>query len=108
MRDYDILFILKPHLGDDTYKELVDQFQNWINKHQGNVHFVTPQGVRDLPATFKKYTSGYFVHAQFQATPKTLTEVKQRMKVNENFVRYLIVDLKSITPRKEKELVKSE
>ncbi len=96
MRDYEILFILKPNLGDDKNTEMVKQFENWISSSEGEISKLDIWGLKDLASTFQKFTKGYFVLCEFKGTPKTLNEIKQRIGVNENFIRYLLVRLESV------------
>lgn len=102
MKEYEILFIIKPNLSEDRYKEIIENFKIWITKNEGEIIAIKPWGIKDLPKTFKKFTKGYFVESQFKATSKTLDALNKNIRVTEDIVRELIVTLESITNPKPK------
>ncbi|MGE4170479.1 MAG: 30S ribosomal protein S6 [Candidatus Margulisiibacteriota bacterium] len=105
MKEYEILFIVKPHLGDDQYQDLSDKFVSWVKDNGGDIIFIKPMGLRELGPTFGRHLQGYYIQSHFKATPKTLTEIKNRFAVTETVIRHLIVTLDSIQsskPRVEK------
>lgn len=96
MRDYEAILILKAHLGEDVYKKSTDTFQEWITKNEGTVIKFDAMGTRDLPETFKKHTKGYYFLCQFSGSNLTLDTIKENMRVDENYIRHLIVRMDSI------------
>jgi len=102
MKAYDILFILKSNLGEDTYKTLIGDFQGWVTQDKGKILLSDHIGERDLPITFKKHRKGNYVHIQFEGTPKDIDTMKQKVKVDERFIRYLLVTLDSVKAKEKK------
>lgn len=96
MREYDILFIIKARLEEKQYESIINEFKTIITKNSGEVLLLSPIGMRDLPKTFDRHESGYFVHAQFKSNSETLDQLRHYFKVNENIVRDLIVTLDSV------------
>ena len=104
-KEYEILFIMKPHLGEEVYTETIAAFQSWITGTEGEIVSLKTLGIRELATIFEKMNQGYYVQCHFKGTPATLTEIQNRIKVNEVIFRQLIVTIDSIVekPKPEKE-----
>ena len=100
---YDILFIIKPDLGEEKHKKAVEKIKSDITKNEGSILYENIMGIRDTGPTFKQYTQGYYVNFHFEATNKVLDELKNTFKVDENYIRHLIVRLDSIIDPNNKE-----
>jgi small subunit ribosomal protein S6 len=110
MREYDILFIMKPHLAEDVYSSIVESFEKWITDNEGEIDLLNAAGIKDLASTLSGFDQGYYVHCQFKGTNKTIDEINKRMKVNETIFRHLLVTLDSIQQKNQNvdEKVESE
>jgi small subunit ribosomal protein S6 len=94
---YEILYILKPNMAEDAYKELSSNFQKWITGNGGEIILFKELGLRQLGPTFNvDPPQGYYVQCQFKGTAETVTAITDQIKVNETFVRHLIVKMESI------------
>ncbi len=101
---YEILFIIKPHLPEETNQEIISAFQGWITNNEGEVTLMNPWGIKELATVLDKFTHGYYVQCQFKGTNKTLNEIKNRIAVSETIFRHLLVTLDSVfTDKKPKE-----
>lgn len=101
MREYEIMFILKPNLAEQDYAGLVDNFQKWITDNEGEIVKTDKIGLRDFATVFDHYNKGYYVVCEFKGTNKTLDEIYERMRVNENFMRHLNVLKESLYGRQD-------
>ncbi len=100
MKEYEILFIVKPHQSDETNQEVVSTFEKWITSTGGEVTLMKPWGLKELATVFDKHTHGYYVQCQFKAGNETLNEIKNRLAVSEVIFRHLMVTLDSIQSSK--------
>ena len=96
MKAYDMLFVVRPQLGEDVYQQIEKDVQSWITGNEGSVRSFKAWGLNDLPETFNEYEQAHFFHVVFEGTQKTLEEMKEKMRVDENYIRHLIVLLDSI------------
>ena len=93
MREYECLFIIKPHLSEEEYTKHIDAFKSWITDNEGEILKLEVIGKKDLSYEMKKNKQGYYVLCEFKGTNKTLDEVNRRFKVNEDFLRSLTIKL---------------
>jgi len=101
MKAYEILFIIKPHLPEETNQEILTSFQHWITSTGGEILLFKPWGLKELATVLDKFTHGYYVQCHFKGTNKTLTEIKNRIAVSETIFRNLLVTLDSVQSEKE-------
>ncbi len=102
LRGYETLYILKAGLADDKYKELVEKFNGWVVKNEGEIVESKIIGNRDLPSTFQRHEQGYFVLCQFKGSRNTVGALDAQMRVSEPFVRSLTVLMASIYDQRKK------
>ncbi len=96
-RGYETLYIIKPKLGDDINKKVIEKVQKWITSNKGEILLHKEIGTKDLATNFEDFTQGYYVQVQFNATNETLDELNSKLRVNEEILRYLTVTLESVT-----------
>ena len=92
-KEYETLFIIKPHLTEEEYTKHVDSFKSWITDNEGEVLKLDVIGKKELSYEMNKNKLGYYVLCEFTGTNKTLDEVNRRFKVSENYLRYLTIKL---------------
>lgn len=110
IRQYEILFIIKPHLSDEENKKVIDTFQSWITKNEGEIKSIKEIGLRELATEFKKQKKGYYVQCHFEGTPKTLETLNGYIRISETIIRHLTLKLEEVkepaSKQKAKEAVK--
>ena len=94
--EYDILYILKPKLTEAEYTELNNIFKKWITDTDGTITSENIIGSQSVGPTFKTYTEGYYVNYQYTGNTTINETIKSNIKVNENFLRFMIVKKSSI------------
>ena len=60
MRNYEIMFIVRPTLGEDEVKKVVKDFSEIITKNGGKVTKEENMGQRELAYEIKDFKSGYY------------------------------------------------
>lgn len=93
------MLIIKPHLSEEKYQEVISGFEKWITSTGGEITLLKPWGTRELATEFDKNTHGYYVQCQFKAENATLEELNSRLRVNESIFRFLLVTMDSIRPK---------
>lgn len=60
MRNYEIMFIVRPTLGEEQIKEVVKNFENILVSNGGEITNYKEYGKRDLAYEINKFKSGYY------------------------------------------------
>jgi small subunit ribosomal protein S6 len=105
MKEYEVMFLVKPNLSDDKYKEYADGFQKIVEQNGGQIKSLDMTGIRELAQELKKMKKAYYVYSVFDANNAVLDELKKYFAVNEDIFRNLIVLTDSVKPKKEQKKV---
>lgn len=103
MRKYETVFILDPGSDDATRDKEIKKVEELIEKHKGKLIQTDPWGMRRLHYRIKKKNEGYYVLVQFEAPAALIRELDRYYKLNENLLRYIIVQQKDKTKSLEKD-----
>lgn len=91
MRNYEIMFIVRPTLGEDDVKKVVKTFKDIITKNEGKVTKEENMGQRELAYEIKDFKSGYYYVFEVEAKgDKAVKEFDRLALINNDIVRHLI------------------
>ena len=91
MRNYEIMFIVRPTLGEDDVKKVVKTFKDIITKNEGKVTKEENMGQRELAYEIKDFKSGYYYVFEVEAkSDKAVKEFDRLALINNDIVRHLI------------------
>ena len=91
MRNYEVLFIVKPTLTEDEIKTKVDFVKEIITKNGGNIASVIEMGARKLAYKIDKYERGVYFVIYFTAEPSLIAELVRNLRITEDIIRFLTV-----------------
>nr|YP_009315652.1 Ribosomal protein S6 [Trichogloeopsis pedicellata]SCW24310.1 Ribosomal protein S6 [Trichogloeopsis pedicellata] len=86
---YEIVYILKPDVTEETNLNIVNEYQNLIQKNGGFNIFIQHRGRRHLSYHITHYYDAIYVQMTFQGNGKIIQLVEKSMRFNENIIRYL-------------------
>jgi small subunit ribosomal protein S6 len=86
--DFEIIYILKPALGEDVIKEVTDKVLGIILTYKGECFRLDDWGVRQLAYPIKKYAKGRYCYLRFNGRPDLIGEMERCLKLDENVLRY--------------------
>jgi small subunit ribosomal protein S6 len=92
MRNYEGVFIIDPDLSHDASKNVIAQIQEWVTKVGGRVDSMQEWGKKRLTYKIRKKQDGNYLFLQFQIDPKHTKKLEQTIKLNDQVMRYLLVN----------------
>jgi len=92
MNKYELMFIIDPTL-EDTKKEAYIEEVKGIIATEGEVSDTDVWGLRKLAYPILKKTEGYYVVMHFTANPVLPKELDRRLRISDNCMRHIIVNL---------------
>ena len=91
MKNYEIMFIIRPTLGEDEVKKVVKDFSEIIKKNGGKVTKEENMGQREFAYEIKDFKSGYYFVFEVEANDdKAIKEFDRLALINNDIVRHLI------------------
>ncbi len=94
MKKYEIMFIVKPTLGEEETTKVAKNFENIINNNGSKVVEATDMGQKELAYEIKKFKSGHYFLLTVEANDdKALKEFDRLALISQDVIRHLITKL---------------
>lgn len=94
MKNYEIMFIIRPTLGEDEIKKVAKDFEKIITSNNGKVTNFKEMGQRDLAYEIKKFTKGYYYVIDVESEDDTAIKEFDRLAlISGDVIRHLITKL---------------
>jgi len=91
MRRYELIFILRPGLGEEEINTVVDYTQQIILNENGTIIDLNKWGMKKLAYTIKKESQGYYVYCEFAGTPAAVAEIERRFRIDDGVLKYITI-----------------
>ena len=91
MRDYELVYVVKPVLDEETREGVQNKIKEIIETNGGEVTKVDAWGNRKLAYQIAKFTEGFYTLVNFKASVELPKELVRNLKINENVIRHMVV-----------------
>jgi len=93
LESYEITFIVRPDLDEDQIRAVVDGVTSRIDSSGGEVIATFPWNParRRLAYPISDFGDGFYVTTTFRFAPDGIKELERAFRLNENLLRFLIV-----------------
>ncbi len=71
MRNYEIMYIIRPDIEEEARKELIERFNSILTDNGATIEKVDEMGLRRLAYEIKKYRDGYYVVVNFKGDQRS-------------------------------------
>jgi len=89
MRNYELMYIIRPDVEAEAVQAVAEKFQGIIeNGGQITKHDVL--GKKRLAYEINKYREGTYVLVQFAAPPSVVAELERVLKITDEVIRHMI------------------
>ena len=102
MRNYEIMFILKPGFTDEEIDKLIAQMEGVVKAQQGEVLGVEKMGKRKLAYRIGKMDEGHYILFRVNGNGECVKEFERRLKVADSVIRYITVRVDESVKRVDK------
>jgi small subunit ribosomal protein S6 len=91
LRDYEMVVILNPEIGDDVVGESLERLNQNITNHGGEVVDTNHWGRRRLAYPIKRHLEGNYVISQIKLDPGKVPDLESSLRISEEIIRHMIV-----------------
>lgn len=91
MKNYEIMFIVRPTLDEATIKKVATDMTEIITSNGGKIVEEVEKGQKELAYEIKDCKSGYYFLLKVECNEKTITEFSRIANVNENVIRHIVI-----------------
>ena len=94
MRNYEIMFIVRPTLSEEETKQVIKNFGDVLTSNGATVVDSKDMGQRELAYEIKKFKSGYYYVYQVEANDdKAIKEFDRLALISNDVIRHLITKI---------------
>ena len=90
MKNYELVYVVRPNAEDEVKEAVLNKIQEVISAN-GEVEKVDTWGNRKLAYQIAKFTEGFYVLVNFKSGVEVPKELDRNLKINENVIRHMIV-----------------
>ena len=94
MKNYEIMFIVRPTLGEEDVQKVSENFKNILTTNGANITEVRNLGQKELAYEIKKFKSGYYFVFELEAEDdKAIKEFDRLGLISSGMIRHLITKI---------------
>lgn len=94
MRNYEIMFIVKPTLSEDEIKKVAKNFETVLTSNGAKVINFKEMGQRELAYEIKDFKNGYYFLFNLEASDdKAIKEFDRLALISNDVIRHLVTKL---------------
>ena len=101
MNFYEQTFIVKQDLPSVDISGLREKYSKIIKDNEGKIHKTEDWGLINFSRKIRNYNKGYYIHLKFEGNNKTLEEIKKKINIDENVLKYLLIKYKKLDLKNE-------
>ncbi len=91
MRQYEMMYIIKPDLEEEALKAVVAKVEDLLTKNGAEITKADVMGKKKLAYEIKDYREGVYVLLFFQVDGAAIAEIERVLRITEEVIKYLLV-----------------
>lgn len=94
MRNYEIMFIVRPDVEETTVKNTVKALEKVLTDRKAKITLSKELGQKEFAYEIKKFKSGFYFLYNIEANnDEAIKEFDRVARIDENVVRHLVLNL---------------
>ena len=94
MKNYEIMFIVRPDVEETVVKNTVKTLEKVLTDHKAKITLSKELGQKEFAYEIKKFKSGYYYLYNVESHDDACVKEFDRVcRINENVVRHLVLNL---------------
>ncbi len=102
MRNYEIMFIVRPDVADEEVDKLIAQMEGVATGAGGKIEKTEKLGRRRLAYRVARQREGFYVLFKLQGGGEMVKEFERRLKVTDTVIKFISVRMDEALERAEK------
>ncbi len=92
MRDYELMYIVRPTVGDEEFPAATERVDALIANLGGEVADKQPWGKRRLAYPIERHEDGYYVLTRLRIEPARIAALEEQLRISEDVIRHVLVE----------------
>ena len=98
MRDYELVLLVSPDVGDEGFPATVERVSKFIQDRGGEIKNVDQWGRRRLAYPIRRFTEGFYAVTHFSLEPNEVRSLEGNLDLAEDILRHLVVRHEEVPP----------
>lgn len=98
MRNYEFVYIISPEIEEEDLQGVTERVSRMIADGGGEVLKLDSWGRRRLAYPIRTFREGHYMVAQIQLEGHAISELRARLALTEEVIRYLLVRVEEVAP----------
>jgi small subunit ribosomal protein S6 len=91
MKNYELLFIVKPTLTEEEIKSVNETVKGYLTKEEANIAAIDDMGMKNLAYEIKKHKRGHYFVIYFTVATGAIKEITRLLRFNEEILKFMII-----------------
>ena len=91
MRNYEVMFIVRPNLEDEATNALCDNMKKVLEDAGATINEVVNMGRRELAYEVRKFNNGNYFLFKITSNKDAVREFDRVANINEDIIRHIVV-----------------
>ena len=91
MRNYELMFVIKPTLEEEATKTVVENMKKVLEQSKAKIISEKNMGRRELAYEVKGFKNGSYFLITVEAEPAAVKEFDRIANINEDIIRHIVV-----------------
>ncbi|TCS95500.1 30S ribosomal protein S6 [Hazenella coriacea] len=93
MHKYELMFIVRPDVDEETLKATREKVQSIIAENGGEVTNVDDMGKRRFAYLIDKYREGFYTVVNFQGKAEVVSELDHVLNISDYVIRHMTINM---------------
>ncbi|ALS75577.1 MULTISPECIES: 30S ribosomal protein S6 [Planococcus] len=93
MREYEVMYIVRPNIEEDAKKALVERFSEILTSNGAEIIESKEWGKRRLAYEINDFKEGFYQIVKANAGTEAINEFTRLANINEDIIRHIAVRL---------------
>lgn len=95
MRNYELVYILKPNVEEDVKETVLEKVKSVVEEGKGEIEKIDVWGNRKMAYEIQDFTDGYYVLVVFKSGVDVPKEIDRNLKISDKVIRHMIVNVEA-------------
>jgi len=91
MRDYEIMYIIRPDIEEEAQTSLIERFNSILTDNGAEIDKVDEMGKRRFAYEINNYRDGFYIVINFKGDENAVNEFDRQAKFSDDILRHMVV-----------------
>ncbi|WP_067840414.1 30S ribosomal protein S6 [Amphibacillus sediminis] len=91
MRNYEIMYIIRPNIEDEAKTAVIERFNSILTENGAEDIKVDEKGKKRLAYEINDFRDGYYVVLNFKGDEKAINEFDRLAKFSDDIIRHIAI-----------------